>query len=194
MCVSGRAASRPGTSRNCRVRSEVEENLVARQHARAAVIQVHLERLRRHEAPAPHDQFGAARLVVLQMQGDLALRPCRACAGGPSPCRSSTGPADRAELRRVVRQMRDPRAPDLVLAGQAGDVGAGAADPAALDDGGPPPRPRQMPGQQLAALAAAKDQDFKLFGCRHELSPSLFLVMGECLRDVRAPVDFGWTD
>ena len=59
--------------RNCRVRSDVEENLVTRQHARPAVIQPHLERFRRHKTPAPHDQFGAGRLVVLQMQIDFAV-------------------------------------------------------------------------------------------------------------------------
>src|SRR6202167_3576567 len=46
--------------RNRRVRSDVEEDFVARQRARPAVIQAHLERLRRHKAPAPHDQLGAA--------------------------------------------------------------------------------------------------------------------------------------
>ena len=53
-----------GNARDCRVRTEVEENLVARQHARAAVIEAHLKRFRRHKAPGPHDQFGAACLVV----------------------------------------------------------------------------------------------------------------------------------
>ena len=62
-----------GNARNCRVRSEVEEDLVARQQARAAVIQADLERFRRHKTPAPHDQFGAARLVVLQMRRNLAV-------------------------------------------------------------------------------------------------------------------------
>src|SRR5262245_11578185 len=52
-----------------------------------------------------------------------------------------------AEVRALARQMRDPRAPNLVLAGQAGDVGAGAADPPALDDGSPPPRLRHVPSQ-----------------------------------------------
>ena len=41
-----------GNVRNCRVRSDVEEHLVARQHARAAVVQAHLERFRRDETPA----------------------------------------------------------------------------------------------------------------------------------------------
>jgi len=72
-------------------------------------------------------------------------------------------------LRTVTRQMRDLRAPNLVLAGQTGDVGAGAADPATLDDGSPPPLLRQMPSQQLAALAAAQDQDIKLFRLRHDV-------------------------
>src|SRR5262249_50002078 len=45
----------------------------------------------------------------------------------------------RAELGGVTRQMRDPRAPNLVLAGEAGDIGTGAPDPAALDDGSPSP-------------------------------------------------------
>jgi hypothetical protein len=42
-----------GNVRDCRVRSEVEENLVTGQHARAAVVLLHLERLRRHKTPAP---------------------------------------------------------------------------------------------------------------------------------------------
>ena len=75
-------------ARNCRVRSDVEKDLVARQHARPAVIQAHLERFRRHKTPGPHDQFGAARLVVLQMQRQSRGRPCRACAGELWPCRS----------------------------------------------------------------------------------------------------------
>src|SRR5262249_3270946 len=76
-----------------------------------------------------------------------------------------------AEVRALARQMRDPRAPNLVLAGQAGDVGAGAADPPALDDGSPPPRLRHVPTQKLPALSAAKDQTVKLFRSRHELPP-----------------------
>src|SRR5262249_54712392 len=40
------------------------------------------------------------------------------------------GTGHHTELRTVPRQMRDLRAPNLVLARQTGDVGAGAADPA----------------------------------------------------------------
>jgi hypothetical protein len=48
---------------------------------------------------------------------------------------------------RPLPMMRDPGAPNLVLARQASDVGTGTADPPTLDDGGPPPRLREMPSQ-----------------------------------------------
>jgi hypothetical protein len=68
----------------------------------------------------------------------------------------------RAESGAMLRQMRDPGAPDLVLAGHAGDVGTRPSDPAALHDGCPAPRLRHMPGQQLAAPSAADDDDVEL--------------------------------
>ena len=37
--------------RNGGVRSDVEENLLAREHTRPAVVEAHLERLRRHKTP-----------------------------------------------------------------------------------------------------------------------------------------------
>jgi hypothetical protein len=52
-----------------------------------------------------------------------------------------------AEVLGVMRQMCDFRAPNLILAGQAGDVGAGAPDPSALHDGSPSPRSRHMPSK-----------------------------------------------
>jgi hypothetical protein len=58
---------------------------------------------------------------------------------------SRDGTGRRAELPSVMREMRDPCAPNLILAGQAGDVGTGAPDPPALHDGSPSPRPRHMP-------------------------------------------------
>src|SRR5260221_14182972 len=83
----------------------------------------------------------------------------------------ATGPGRHAELRGVVHQMRDLRAPNLILAGQAGDVGAGAPDPPALHDGRPSPGLCHMPSQELATRSTAKDQDFKLFWLSHELPP-----------------------
>jgi hypothetical protein len=67
--------------------------------------------------------------------------------------------------------MPDPGAPNLILAGKAGDVGTGAADPPALHDRGTPPRLRHMPGEQLPAKSAAKDQNFNRFRFRHEHPP-----------------------
>ena len=91
------------------------------------------------------------------MQGNLALdHVALALANLRHVGRDGTGD-HRAELRGVLRQIRDPRAPNLILAGQACDVGAGAADPSALDNGSPPSRPRQMPSQQLAAKPTAED-------------------------------------
>jgi len=52
---------------------------------------------------------------------------------------------------------------DLILAGHAVDIGTGAADPSSLHDSGPSTRSRHVPRQELAACAAAKDQDFKSF-------------------------------
>src|SRR5262252_529433 len=175
-----------GNTRNCCVRTDVEENLVARQHACAAVIEAYLERLWRHKTPGPHDQFAAGCLIEMQMQRNLALDHIPLALAdlrhiGPD------GTGDhRAELRCALRQMRDPRTPNLVLAWQAGDVGTGAPDPPALDDGRPSPRSRHMPSHLLAALATAKDQDFKLFWFRHEFPPYVTLrVLRQLLRAAR---------
>jgi hypothetical protein len=135
-----------GNARNCRVRSDVEENLVSRQLACPAIIQAHLECFRRYKTPSPHDQFGAARLVVLQMMSNfavhhVALALANLCHIGRD------GAGRRAEVRGVTRKMCDPRAPNLILTGQAGDIRTGAPDPPALHDGSPSPRSRHMPTQ-----------------------------------------------
>src|SRR2546425_3951428 len=152
--------------RDRRVCPEVEEDLVGRQYARAAVIEAHLERFRSHEAPGPHDELSAAVLVVAPVPGDLAVdHVTLALANPPHVDRHAAG--RRAELRGVLRHIRDVRAPDLVLAGHAVDVGTGAADPLALHDGSPPPRSRQMPREQLAARATAEDERFESFRVSH---------------------------
>jgi hypothetical protein len=167
-----------GNAGNRRMRTQVQEDPLAGKNPRTAVVQVHFDGLRRDETPASQDQLGTTGAVVVQMQFDLAVdHVALALADRRHVGLHRTG--HRAELSGVVRQMRHLGAPNLVLAGHAGDIGTGAADPAALDDGSPPPRLRHVPCQQLAALAAAQDQDFNLF-CRHELSPSLFSVMGKC--------------
>src|SRR5947199_7937607 len=70
---------------------------------------------------------------------------------------------------------------DLVLAGHAIDVGTGATNPASLHDGRPPPRLRHVPGQELAACATAKNQDFKSL----RLRPDYLRLMLLCLAILR---------
>src|ERR1700756_4344816 len=116
MWVSGRGLE-AGNARDCRVRSDIEENLVTRQHARPAVIEAHLKRFRSDKAPSPHDQLATGCLVLVQMKANLALdHVAFALANLCHVSRDGTGDHC-AELRGVLRQMRDPRAPDLVLAG-----------------------------------------------------------------------------
>ena len=122
-----------GDWRDRRTRPHVEENPLARQHARAAVAQTHLQRFRRHEPPVPHDQLGAALLVQVQVQSDQPLDHL-ALALAHLGHVNRDGARHDPELRGMVQQVGDFRAPDLVLAGQAVDVRAGPADPAALDD------------------------------------------------------------
>src|SRR6516225_5777110 len=160
-----------GNARNCCVGADVEENLVTRQHTCAAVIEAYLERLRRHKAPGPHDQLAAGCLVEINMPRNPGLDHIALTLADPCHVGRDRTADYRAETGGVTRQMRDPRAPNLVLAGEAGDIATGAPDPLPLDHGRPSPRSRQMPSHLLAALATAKDQDFDPFRLRHELPP-----------------------
>jgi hypothetical protein len=152
--------------RDRRMRADVDEHLLAREHAFASVVERHLEGLRRNEAARPPDELGAARPVGLEMERRLAFDHVAfafAHLRHVDRERSRHG----AERSRSLGEMRDPRAPDLVLARQACHGRAGAADPLALDDSDAPAFLRQMPGQQLAALAAAKDENVEVFGLGH---------------------------
>src|SRR5262249_41973114 len=81
----------------------------------------------------------------------------------------ATGPVMVPKLCSVAHQIRDLGAPNLILTGQAVDVGTGAPDIPALHDGSPSPGSRHLPSQELATLAAAEDQDFKPFWLSHAL-------------------------
>src|SRR5262249_32300407 len=146
-----------GNGGNSRMRSDIDEYAIARQHARSAVIEMHLERFRRDEVSVSHDQLGAGRLVIVQMRLDFALDHVALTLDDGRRV-GGDGGGYHAEASTLARQMCDPGTPNFVLAGQTGDVWTRAADPATLDDGSSPSRLRHMPGQQLATLAAAKDQ------------------------------------
>jgi hypothetical protein len=164
---------RPGglearNARDRRVRSDVEEHLVSHKYPRPAVVQAHLQRSRRHKTSRPHDQFGAARRVILQMRGNLGVNHV-ALALAHRRHVDGDGTGHGAELRSVVHQVRDLGAPNLILAGQAVDVGTGAPDIPALHDGSPSPGARHIPSQELATLPTAEDQDLKPLWWSHAL-------------------------
>src|SRR5437899_7248840 len=69
----------------------------------------------------------------------------------------------------MAHEMRDLRAPNLVLAGHAIGVRTRTADVPALHDGGPPPRSRHMPRQQLSTRSASEAEDFKPFRLWHAI-------------------------
>src|SRR5215510_10347174 len=108
--------------------------------------------------------------------GPLASKLCTFTPGfrlllPPPPEIPGVGRSIRSRCHSAVaHQRRDLGAPDLVLAGQAIDVGTGATDPSALTDGGPSTRSRHLPGQEPAARSTAKDQDFKSIRLRDFLS------------------------
>src|SRR5262249_52372824 len=163
----------PGSARNCRRCPHVDEPLVARQHARATAIEAHFERLRFHKTPIAQDQFGSACFVVLQMRGNLALNHVAfalANLGHINPDGSGHG----AELRTIARHMRHLRAPNLVLAGHAVDIGTAAPTIPALHDDSLSPGLRHVPSQELATNSTTKDQDFIPFRLSHYFPPSFF--------------------
>ena len=104
------------------MRAQVQENPFAGKEARAAIIEVNFDQPGPNEASTPHNQLGATRPVVLQIQFDFAVDHVAlalAYRGHVGLDRTS----HRAKLARVVRQICNPCTPDLILAGHAGDVG-----------------------------------------------------------------------
>src|SRR6516225_11102127 len=67
----------------------------------------------------------------------------------------------------VVNQVGDLCAPDLVFAGKAVGIRAGAADQFALDDGGAVPRLGHLPSQNFAAYSTAEDEHVIAFRLGH---------------------------
>src|ERR1700678_1303242 len=164
-------------TRNRRMRSNIEEYPVGCEYTRPAVIQFHLEGLRRHKTSATHDQLSTACLVDLQMLRHLALHHL---AFALTNLRHIDGDrtAHCATLRAVTRDMHCSRAGDLVLGGHTSDVGTGAANPASLHNGGSSSRLRHVPGDELAPRTAAKDQDLILLRLNHVFSPDALTPKG----------------
>src|SRR5262245_29215979 len=153
------------------VGTDVDEDLVALEDTRPAVVQAHLECFRTHETARPHDQLGAAVLVGVQMRVDLSVdHVALALANLHHVDRDAI--RRRPELRGMAREVRDVRAPYLVLARHAVDVRARPADPLALHDRRALARSRQIPGQQLSALSTAEHERVVPFWCSHTFPPA----------------------
>src|SRR5262245_55416424 len=103
------------------------------------------------------------------MRGNLGIDHLALALARTVAMSMATGPVMVPKLCSVAHQIRDLGAPNLILTGQAVDVGTGAPDIPALHDGSPSPGSRHLPSQELDTLAAAEDQDFKPFWLSHAL-------------------------
>ena len=158
------------------MRADIDDDLVAGQQTDSAVIQGDLDSLRADEAAAAHDQFGAAFLVSVQVECDLPVDHVLLAAAHLAHVGSDVI-GQGAEMRGVAHQMGDPGAPEFVLGRQAGDGGAGTADPATLYHGDFLAGLAEMPREQLSTLAAAQDDDIEVFGLRHSFSSLVTFAM-----------------
>ena len=95
-------------------------HLATLDNARAAVIELHLDRPWPDEPAGPHDQLGAAGRISAEVKRDFAFNH-GALAGAYLGHVDSDRAGNRTELTGMSRQVRNARAPDFVLAWQAGD-------------------------------------------------------------------------
>src|SRR6516225_5971320 len=72
-----------GHIRNCRMRSDIKEDLIGREHTRSSVVQFHLKGFRRYKMAIAHDHFGSALLTDLQLLRKLS---CHHLTLAPSYC------------------------------------------------------------------------------------------------------------
>ena len=76
--------------RNCRVGSDVEKNLIARQNAAPPSFNRTSSVFGATNVPAPRINSAPLSLYCCKVAA-ISLRPCRACADGLSPCQSRRG-------------------------------------------------------------------------------------------------------
>src|ERR1700677_3574257 len=142
--------------RNSRTRAQIQKYPLAFDRSPSSIVEAHLKRFWASESSLAHHQLSAGLLVLLHVDRNqrvdhLALAPAhRLHINRDRPC-------VRAKFRAMANQIRDLRAPYLVLRRKTIDVRAGAADPPALDHHCLLARPRQMPSQVLSTFAASDD-------------------------------------
>src|SRR4030095_6595793 len=111
--------------------ADVDEDLVGVKDTRPPIVQTHVEGFRSDETAGPHDPLGAAVLGGARVVADLPVdHVALALANLHHVDRDAIG--HRPELRAVARDVRDVRAPYLVLAPHAVDVRARGARPPAV--------------------------------------------------------------
>src|SRR5215469_3868528 len=146
---------------NCRMRSDIEENLIGGEQTRSSAIQFHLKRFRRYKTPAAHDQFSTAFPIDLKVLSNLTFDHFTLASTNRGHV-DSDGTGHRAIVAALTRKVCDFRARNLILAWHASDVGTGAANPASLHHGSPPSRLGHVPSDKLAARPTTKDENFQL--------------------------------
>ena len=153
------------------MRPDVQHDLIAGEKARTAVVQLDLDRLGRHEMPAPHDQLGTALLVGVEMEGDLAIDHG---ALALADCRHV-----RLDRRRSLRRTTQHGAPDS-RPGRSRFRSCWAGRPRSGTSRPPiavPPRPSAGPScarcqaSVLAALPAAQNDGLESVLLGHGILP-----------------------
>src|ERR1700722_19816499 len=122
----------PGQRREACEGSDVEEDLLAAQRAGSSTVERDLEGPLGSKAAPSHHEFATAGGELIQMRFDQAFHH-RPLAGLNFPHRHIPRDAGSERLARGYG-MSDACRVDEVLAGQAGNIGAGTAHIALLDD------------------------------------------------------------
>src|SRR5262249_39417483 len=102
--------------------TDIDDDFAGPQHAQAAVVYGHFDRSRTDESTATHDEFHTAGLIGVEMECNLAIDHVLLAAPNLRHV-GRNGAGLCAELSGVAGEMRDARAPNFVLAGQASDGG-----------------------------------------------------------------------
>jgi hypothetical protein len=157
---TGLAQARHGV--DFRSRPCVDDHVRAAQHARAAAAERDFNRARRDETAAAEDELRARLVVNVDVHVDQAGDHLAFALAHGAHVDVGIALGD-AELRAAEEIRGDLRAVDEILARQARDVGARAADPPALDDGNTLSLAREGPREIFAAFAAAEDNKIVFF-------------------------------
>jgi len=147
-------ATQPGNVGDGGVRAEIEKDALCLEAPCPTLAQPNFDRLGSDEATLAKDEVQVVgrkpRLVDRDQAVDhvaLALSN-RGHVHGP-------GAKAQSEFRCMANEVHNLRVVNLILAGQAGNVGTGTTDQSLLDHGDALSRSRQLPSNILSGFAAA---------------------------------------